>query len=435
MQNLAGDTENVPLSALAGRSGRTPNKRMTMGGPTMVPYRGGPGSPQGSPLANRSNFGAPNSPPSAPPSYAEPAGTGVRTRSWDRRRRCRPPPRRGEVSDGAGDPGAPARAGRLTPRPPGTGTEEAADQLCARNGIHGAAVRDGPPRPPPARRVRASAVRGDGPSTGSSSAGSRSRRGTSSTPFPPPVGLARARGRRRAARRATGRGEPRRARADALAAVRAAAARGSPARWPGAGAAAATARRRASTAAARTTRPPPSLPASGLSRGRRRGSPDRRRGGRRRAPDRGDGRPRRVRRPGAYGERDDGRGAYSRDDDLAAAPGRPRHVRSDSGSGEYPAGRDSSARAAHGVGPTPAQKVTAPPLSPTRMVGGAYAGASAARRTVPGLGGASQSLYAGPNAHVLGPTGDERAGAGGRGARGVLPRGLARGRARAHPGV
>ena len=106
MQNLAGDTENVPLSALAGRSGRTPNKRMTMGGPTMVPYRGGPGSPQGSPLANRSNFGAPNSPPSAPPSYAEPAGTGVRTRSMGPPPPAagRPPAARGEVSDGAGDP-------------------------------------------------------------------------------------------------------------------------------------------------------------------------------------------------------------------------------------------------------------------------------------------------------------------------------------------
>jgi hypothetical protein len=44
-----------------------------------------------------------------------------------------------------------------------------------------------------------------------------------------------------------------------------------------------------------------------------------------------------------------------------------------------------------------AQKVTAPPLSPTRPVG-AYAGAHAPR-AVPG----SQSLYAGPNAHAGAP--------------------------------
>jgi hypothetical protein len=44
------DNENVPLTALAGRSGRTPSKRATMGGPTMVPYK--PRSP-GSPLVRR----------------------------------------------------------------------------------------------------------------------------------------------------------------------------------------------------------------------------------------------------------------------------------------------------------------------------------------------------------------------------------------------
>ena len=38
VEKMRVDNENVPLTALAGRSGRTPNKRMTMGGPTMVPY-------------------------------------------------------------------------------------------------------------------------------------------------------------------------------------------------------------------------------------------------------------------------------------------------------------------------------------------------------------------------------------------------------------
>ena len=52
LQTLAVDSENVPLSALGGRSGRTPNKRMTMGGPTMVPYRA---SPPGSPLVRPTN--------------------------------------------------------------------------------------------------------------------------------------------------------------------------------------------------------------------------------------------------------------------------------------------------------------------------------------------------------------------------------------------
>ena len=42
VDKLGVDSENVPLTALAGRSGRTPSKRMTMGGPTMVPYRGSP---------------------------------------------------------------------------------------------------------------------------------------------------------------------------------------------------------------------------------------------------------------------------------------------------------------------------------------------------------------------------------------------------------
>ena len=50
VDKLGVDSENVPLTALAGRSGRTPSKRMTMGGPTMVPYRG---SPVTSPLVRR----------------------------------------------------------------------------------------------------------------------------------------------------------------------------------------------------------------------------------------------------------------------------------------------------------------------------------------------------------------------------------------------
>ena len=50
VEKLGVDSENVPLTALAGRSGRTPSKRMTMGGPTMVPYRG---SPVTSPLVRR----------------------------------------------------------------------------------------------------------------------------------------------------------------------------------------------------------------------------------------------------------------------------------------------------------------------------------------------------------------------------------------------
>ena len=50
VDKLGVDSENVPLTALAGRSGRTPSKRMTMGRPTMVPYRG---SPVTSPLVRR----------------------------------------------------------------------------------------------------------------------------------------------------------------------------------------------------------------------------------------------------------------------------------------------------------------------------------------------------------------------------------------------
>ena len=50
------DSENVPLTALAGRTpGRTPNKRATMGGPTFVPPPRMGSSPPSSPLANRSN--------------------------------------------------------------------------------------------------------------------------------------------------------------------------------------------------------------------------------------------------------------------------------------------------------------------------------------------------------------------------------------------
>ena len=410
MQNLAGDTENVPLSALAGRSGRTPNKRMTMGGPTMVPYRGGPGSPQGSPLANRSNFGAPNSPPSAPPSYAEPASTGVRTRSMGPPPPAagRPPAARGEVSDGAGDPWgagtnwqadsaaakAQAQRRRQTSYVPGTGSM--APPFATGHQGH---------RPPAGQNAHP--PYGGRPSTGSSSAGPGPAEDEfHSVPSSPWGSPARATG-------AALHGEPLGAashagHAQTLSPPSAPPPPGeSPARWPGAGATRGygTPARLDRDGAHYSTAPEPSRERSVSAPVTRQGSPDR-------AP-RGDGGPPHPYGDArgrdaygdrdAYGERDDGRGAYSRDEDLAAAPGRPRHVRSDSGSGEYPAGRDSSARAAHGVGPTPAQKVTAPPLSPTRMVGGAYVGASASRRTVPGLGGASRSLYAGPNAHVLGP--------------------------------
>jgi len=406
MQNLAGDTENVPLSALAGRSGRTPNKRMTMGGPTMVPYRGGPGSPQGSPLANRSNFGAPNSPPSAPPSYAEPAGTGVRTRSMGPPPPAagRPPAARGEVSDGAGDPWgagtnwqadsaaakAQAQRRRQTSYVPGTGSTAPSFAT----GHQGHRTPAGHAHPPYGGR----------PSTGSSSAGPGPAEDEfHSVPSSPWGSPARATG-------AALHGEPLGAASHAGHAQTLSPPSappppgGSPGRWPGAGATRGygTPARLDRDGARYSTAPEPSRERSVSAPVTRQGSPDR-------AP-RGDGGPPRPYGDArgrdaygdldAYGERDDtSRGAYSRDDDFAAARA-PRHVRSDSGSGEYPAGRDSSARAAHGVGP--AQKVTAPPLSPTRLVGGAYAGASAARRTVPGLGGASQSLYAGPNAHVLG---------------------------------
>ena len=381
MQNLAGDTENVPLSALAGRSGRTPNKRMTMGGPTMVPYRGGLGSPQGSPLANRSNYGAPNSPPSAPPSYAEPAG--VRTRSMGPPPPVagRPPAARGEVSDGSGDPWgagtnwqadsaaakAQAQRRRQTSYVPGTGSM--APPFATGHHAHAA----GHAHPPYGGR----------PSTGSSKAGpghGPAEDEFHSVPSSPWGSPAKATG---AALHGDASSQSHAGYAHTLSPPSAPPPPGgSPARWPGAGATHGygTPARLDRDGAYYSTAPERERSVSAPVT--RQGSPDR-------AP-RGDD----ARDPydrDAYGERDYGRGAYGAGDARAAHA--PRHVRSDSGSGEYPVGRDSSARAT----PVAAQKVTAPPLSPTRPVG-AYAGAHAPR-AVPG----SQSLYAGPNAHAGAP--------------------------------
>lgn len=95
----------------------------------------------------------------------------------------------------------------------------------------------------------------------------------------------------------------------------------------------------------------------------------------------------------------DARDAYQRDDvarrdDDSYARGyashrdesRPRHNRSDSGSGEYPVGRDPRV-------PVPVtQKVTAPPMSPTRPVYGKQHSIKTTEK--------SKSLYLGPNAHL-----------------------------------
>ena len=397
MQNLAGDAENVPLSALAGRSGRTPNKRMTMGGPTMVPYRGGLGSPQGSPLANRSNYGAPNSPPSAPPSYAEPAGAGVRTRSMGPPPpvASRPPAARGEVSDGAGDPWgagtnwqadsaaakAQAQRRRQTSYVPGTGSM--APPFAA--GHHG----QGPGHAHPPYGGR--------PSTGSSKAGPGPAEDEfHSVPSSPWGSPAKATG---AALHGDASSQSHAGYAQTLSPPSAPPPPGgSPARWPGAGATHGygTPARLDRDGAHYSTIPERERSVSAPVT--RQGSPDR-------APRGEDGRdpyadarqPRRGDDRDAYGERDYGRGAFRRTADTRDQPHAPRHIRSDSGSGEYPAGRDSSARAT----PVAAQKVTAPPLSPTRPAG-AYAGAHA-RRNAPGPDGVSQSLYAGPNAHVGAP--------------------------------
>ena len=399
MQNLAGDAENVPLSALAGRSGRTPSKRMTMGGPTMVPYRGGPGSPQGSPLANRSNYGAQNSPPSAPPSYAEPAGAGVRTRSMGPPPAVasRPPVARGEVSDGSGDPWgagtnwqadsatakAQAQRRRQTSYVPGTGSM--APPFAAGHHSRGA----GHAHPTYSGR----------PSTGSSRAGPGPGPGPGedefhSVPSSPWGSPAKATG---VALHGDASSQSHAGYAQTLSPPSAPPPPGgSQARWPGAGAkhGYGTPARLDRDGAHYSTVPERERSVSAPVT--RQGSPDQ-------GPRDEDGRdPYRDARGGsgddnrdANGERNYGRGAYSRGDARAAHA--PRHIRSDSGSGEYPVGRDSSARAT----PVAAQKVTAPPLSPMRPVG-TYGGVHATQN-VPGRDGVSQSLYAGPNAHAGAP--------------------------------
>ena len=385
MQNLAGDTENVPLSALAGMSGRAPNKRMTMGGPTMVPYRGGPGSPQGSPLANRSNYpGAPNSPPSAPPShtYGEPANSGVRTRSMG------PPaavtrghgaPPRGEVSDGGGDPWgqgtnwqldsnaakAQAQRRRQTSFVPGTGSTAQAPMTNQYGQYAQGRPRTGSTRTedefhntqeefhsvPSSPWGSPAKANGQALHKNSDNGVYNDGRGIGSPPSaPPPPG-----------------GSPMRA-------------------WPGAG-------------ATHGYGTPARLGDQGNARS---GQAERERSVS--APVTRVGSPDKHGNPGqeGYGDEDGRRehGSYQRDDDAYRGnqpypthhQTRPRHNRVDSGSGEYPDARDASR-----VTPVAASKVkvTAPPMSPTHPV---YAKQQqhASLKT----NAKSQSLYAGPNALI-----------------------------------